>query len=104
MLNDHPLNWHVKRTEQCGNRVGITAGRAVHDMRADGALENGVNDVAELHLAQKIQVAPVFNNGRLDLYPGDVDPAGLQLVTREIVDGELAWNYAVFKVRKVEPA
>lgn len=105
-LIDHPLNRHVERIEQCGNRVVITAGRVIHDMRADGTLANGVNDVAEMNVPQKIQVAAMFNNGRLDLHPGGVDPARPPLVTREIVDGELVWNYAVFKIwlRKVESA
>jgi hypothetical protein len=102
---DHPLNRHIERIEQCGNRVVITAGHVIHDMRVDGTLANGVNDVLEISLTQKIQVAAVFNNGRLDLHPGGVDPARPPLVTREIVDGELIWNYAAFKVtmRKVEP-
>ncbi len=104
-LTDHPLNRHVERIEQCGNRVVITAGRVIHDMRADGTLERGVNDVLEMDLSQNIQVAAVFNHGRLDLHPGGVDPARLPLVTREIVDGELVWNYAVFSVRlrKIAP-
>ena len=34
----------LQRIEQCGNRVVVTAGGVVHDMRADGTLENGVND------------------------------------------------------------
>ncbi len=102
---DHPLNRHIERIEQCGNRVVVTAGHVIHDMRADGTLANGVNDVLEMSLNQQIQVAAVFNNGRLDLHPGGVDPARPPLVTREIVDGELIWNYAAFKVtmRKVGP-
>jgi len=32
---------HIERIEQCGNRVVITSGGIIHDMRADGALENG---------------------------------------------------------------
>lgn len=104
LLSDHPLNRHVERIEQCGDRVVITAGRVIHDMRANGTLEDGVNDVMESDLATKIRVAAVFNNGRLDLHPGGVDPARPPLVTREIVDGDLVWNYAVFKVwlRKAE--
>lgn len=104
LLTDHPLNRHIERIEQCGNRVVITAGGVIHDMRANGILDNGVNDVLESDLTTKIRVAAVFNNGRLDLHPGGVDPARPPLVTREVVDGDLVWNYAVFKVwlRKVE--
>lgn len=97
-ISDHALNRHIERIEQCGNRVVITAGHVVHDMRADGSLERGVNDVMEANLTTRIQVAAVFTKGRLDLHPGGIDPARPALVTREIVDGELIWNYAVFKV------
>lgn len=98
-LPDHPLNRHVERIEQCGDRVVITAGRVIHDMRADGTLERGVDDVAEMDLKTRIRVAAVFSNGRLELHPGGVDPSRPPLVTREIVDGELIWHYAVFTVR-----
>lgn len=97
-LTDHPLTKHVERIEQCGDRVVITGGRVIHDMRADGTLENGVNDVLERDLKTRISVAAVFNNGRLDLHPFGIDPARPPLVTREIVDGQLVWNYAVFRV------
>lgn len=105
-LADHPLNHHVERIEQCGDRVVITAGRVIHDMRADSTLEHGVNDVLEMNLSQSIRVAAVFNDGRLDLHPGGVDPSRPPLVTRELIGDELVWNYAVFKVllRKVLPA
>ena len=96
---DHPFIGQEQRIEQCGNRIVITAGRIVHDMRADGTLENGVNDVAEADLSQKIQVAALFTDGRLDLHPFGVDPNRPALVTREIVDGELVWIYGPFKVR-----
>ena len=95
----HPLIGHEQRIEQCGNRVVITAGRIIHDMRADGTLENGVNDVGEAGLTQKIQVAALFTDGRLDLHPLGVDPNKPALVTREIVDGELVWNLGPIKVR-----
>jgi len=36
-----------QRVEQCGNRIVISSGGVIHDMRADGTEENGVNDVAE---------------------------------------------------------
>ena len=97
-LASHPLNQHVERIEQCGNRIVITAGGVVHDMRADGTLEHGVDDVAAANTAQRIHVAAVFKDGRLELHPGGIDPARRPLVTREIVNGELVWNYAVFTV------
>jgi hypothetical protein len=103
-LADHPLNQHVERIEQCGNRVVVTSEGVIHDMRADGTLENGVDDVAAARTDQRIRVAAVFNNGRLDLHPFGVEPGRPPLVTREIVDGELVWHYGPFKVtmRKVD--
>lgn len=97
-LPEHQLNRHVERIEQCGNRVVITSEPVIHDMRADGTLDNGVNDVAGAMLEQRIRVAAVFNGSRLDLHPLGVDPGRPPLVTREIVDGELVWNYGPFKV------
>jgi hypothetical protein len=98
LLDDHPLMRHVERIEQCGDRVVITAGKIIHDMRADGTLDHGVDDVMEMNLSQRIQVAAVFKDGRLELHPGGIDPARPPLVTRELVDGDLVWNYAVFRV------
>jgi len=92
-LPEHPLNRHVERIEQAGNRVIVTSEPVIHDMRADGTLENGVNDVAAGNFTP-IRVAAVFNGGRLDLHPFGIDPARPPLVTREIVDGQLVWNYA----------
>jgi len=97
-LTKHPLNKHIERVEQCGNRVVVTSEGLIHDMRADGTLENGVNDVASTRLDKQISVAAVFNNGRLDLYPFGVEPGRVPLVTREIVNGEMIWQYGPFKV------
>jgi hypothetical protein len=99
VLDDHPLMGSVQRIEQCGDRVVITAGRIIHDMRADGSLEHGVDDVAEMDLRTRIRVAAVFRDGRLDLHPGGVVEGRPALVTREIVDGEMVWQYAMFAVR-----
>src|SRR3954466_11608836 len=90
----HPRHDHVERIEQCGDRVVITAGKIIHDMRADGTLEHGVDDVMEMNLSQRIHVAALFKDGRLELHPGGIDPSRPALVTREIIDGELVWNYA----------
>jgi hypothetical protein len=91
-LPDHPLHSHVERIEQAGDRVVVTSEPIIHDMRADGTLEHGVNDVAGANF-QPIQVAAVFKDGRLDLHPFGYDPAKPPLVTREVVDGRLVWNY-----------
>lgn len=97
-LPDHALNNHLERVEQCGNRVVVTSEGIIHDMRADGTLENGVNDVAAATRDQRIRVAAVFKHGRLELHPMGVDPDRPPLVTREIVDGEMIWNYGPFRV------
>ena len=57
-----------------------------------------MNDVAGAKLDQQIRVAAVFNNGRLDLHPFGIDPDRPPLVTREIVNGDLVWNYGPIKV------
>lgn len=98
LIPDHPLLAHTERIEQCGNRVVITAAPIIHDMRADGTLEHGVNDVAGADLTTKIQVAALFTDGRLDLHPFGVDPDRPPAVTRETVDGEMIWHYGPFKV------
>ncbi len=97
-LPEHALNNHVERVEQCGNRVVVTSEGVIHDMRADGTPDNGVNDVAAAKRGQRIRVAAVFNNGRLDLHPFGVDPERPPLVTREVVNGEMIWHYGPFKI------
>jgi len=104
VLPEHRLNEHLERIEQCGNRVVITSEGVIHDVRADGTLENGVNDVAGPDLDQRIRVAAVFNAGRLDLHPFGMQADKPPLVMREIADGMLVWHYGPFKVtmRRVE--
>jgi len=81
---------HVERVEQCGNRVVITSSGVIHDMRADGTLKNGVNDVAASNCA-KIQVAAEFKDGKLALRPN----GGPVLVTRHREGEEMVWVYLV---------
>ena len=97
LLPDHPLNRHVERIEQCGDRIVVTSEPIIHDMRADGTLANGVNDVAAANLSP-IRVAAVFKDGRLDLHPFGYEESRPALVTREIVDGHLIWVYAGTRV------
>ena len=98
VLTQHRLSQHVERVEQCGNRVVVTSEGVIHDMRADGTLENGVDDVAAARSDQRIRVAAVFYQGRLDLHPFGIEPGRAPLVTREIVNGEMVWQYGPFKV------
>ena len=80
----------ITRIEQCGNRVVITGGGVVHDMRADGTYENGVNDIGEPSTGGRpISVAASFENGVHILRP-----KGMPItVERELRDGFLIWRY-----------
>jgi len=92
---------HVERIEQCGNRVVITSGGVIHDMRADGTLENGVNDVSGFDF-QPISVAARFEDSVLVLRPNDAFVA----VTRHLEGDVLVWNLLpmkrVTRMRRVE--
>src|SRR4051812_18589085 len=51
VVPDHRALGHVQRVEQCGDRLVVTGGGVVHDMRCDGTEEHGVHDVAEFDKA-----------------------------------------------------
>lgn len=92
---DHPALGSLQRIEQCGDRVVITGGGVVHDMRADGTEENGVNDVAEFDCATPITVVATFENGVHVLRP-----VGLPTeVTRRRDGDDLIWEYIGFTAR-----
>lgn len=92
---DHKAMGLVQRIEQCGDRVVITAGGIIHDMRADGTEENGVNDVAE-GVGVPITVVATFEDGVHVLRP--VGIPGVE-VRRRIEDGTLIWDYLGFTAR-----
>jgi hypothetical protein len=100
---EHPIRRHVERIEQAGDRVVITAGGVVHDMVADGTVENGVHDVLAVDFATPIVVAARFEDGVLVLRPQGL--AGVEV--RRWRDGEhLLWQYHdLFTARlaRVEP-
>ncbi|MCB1004002.1 MAG: hypothetical protein KDB35_07420, partial [Acidimicrobiales bacterium] len=48
VVTAHPAMGKVQRIEQCGDRLVVTAGGIIHDMRVDGTEEHGVHDVAEM--------------------------------------------------------
>jgi hypothetical protein len=89
---------HVERIEQCGNRVVITSGGVIHDMRTDGTVANGVNDISAITFAP-IHVAASFTNGKLELRPN----GGAVAVTRWIEGDELVWVYLVktFRMKRI---
>jgi hypothetical protein len=92
---------HSERIEQAGDRVVITAGGVIHDMRADGTLENGVNDVNASSFTP-ISVAAAFEDGALVLRPNNAFIA----VTRHLEGDVLVWNLIplkrVTRMRRVE--
>lgn len=87
---DHRLMGVRQRIEQCGDRFVVTAGGVVHDGRADGTEENGVNDVAEIDYRTPITVVATYEDGFHVLRP-----VGLPVEVTRTVDGdELVWVYA----------
>lgn len=89
-----PMKGHVERVEQAGDRVVITAGGVIHDMFADGTLAGGVNDIGEGGM--QVSVAARFEDGRLNLYPGD---RGVVVVTRYLDGDEMVWRWGPYKNR-----
>lgn len=89
---------HVERIEQCGDRIVITSSGIVHDMRADGTPENGVNDVAQPS-GQRIQVVCTFEHGVHTLRP--VGMPGIE-VTRRFDGDQLVWDYGPFFTARME--
>jgi hypothetical protein len=88
---DHPVWQHLERVEQAADRVVVIAGGIVHDMVADGTVENGVNDVMAVDFTTRIAVAASFEDEVLVLRPRDLP--GVEV--RRWRDGDqLVWDYA----------
>ena len=79
---------HIERIQQCGDRVVIESSGVTHDMRADGILAHGVDDIAA-GTARPIKVAAVFENNGLSLKPF----GGPTRVTRVLEGDVLVFNY-----------
>jgi hypothetical protein len=85
----------LQRVEQCGNRMVVTSGGVVHDMRCDGTEANGVHDVAEFDFATEITVVASYEDGVHVLRP-----KGLPIeVTRRRDGDQMVWSYVVFTAR-----
>jgi hypothetical protein len=92
---DHPAWSQVQRIEQCADRIVITGGGIIHDMRCDGTEENGVNDVAEFDFTTPITVVATYEHGVHILRP-----VGLPIeVTRHREGDQLVWKYLTFTAR-----
>ena len=79
---------HVERIEQCGDRVIVTSSGIIHDMRADGTLAHGANDVGAR--CMRIFAAAGWVDGALTLRPFG---QGLVTVTRRLEGDEVVWEY-----------
>ena len=88
-VTEHRIMGSVQRIEQCGDRVVITSGGIIHDMRCDGTEANGVNDVAEFDKRTPITVVATFEN---DVHV--LRPVGLPIEVKRWLDGDdLVWQY-----------
>lgn len=95
VVADHRALGKVQRIEQCGDRLVVTAGGIIHDMRVDGTEENGVHDVAEMDYATPITVVATYEDGVHVLRP-----VGLPVEVRRRRDGDqLVWDYLGFTAR-----
>ena len=92
-----PVADHVERIEQCGDRVCITASGIIHDMHADGTLENGVHDVDPN--GREIHVVCTFEDGVHVLRPDGMP--GVE-VTRRLDGDQLIWQYGPLFVARLE--
>ena len=93
-----PIAGHIERIEQCADRVIVTSSGVIHDMRADGTAERGVNDVAAAD-GQPISVVCTFENGVHTLRP--VGMPGIE-VTRRLDGHQLVWEYGPMFVARLE--
>jgi hypothetical protein len=99
---DHPVLGHVQRVEQCGDRLVVTGGGVIHDMRCDGTEDGGVHDVAN-DFRTPITVVATYEDGVHVLRP--VGLPGVE-VTRHLDGDVLVWRYhTVFTARleRLEP-
>ncbi len=94
--DEHRMMGHQQRIEQCGDRVVISAGGVVHDMRCDGTEANGVRDVAEFDFTTPITVVASYEDGVHVLRP--VGFPGIE-VTRRLDGAQMVWCYLGIEAR-----
>ena len=97
IVGDHFMIGHMQRIEQAANRVVVTAGGVVHDMRCDGTVENGVNDV-DADFTREISVVATFEDGVHVLRPVDMPLE----VRRYLEESKLVWEYGPFFTAHLE--
>ena len=91
----HPSLGHVQRVEQAGDRIVVTGGGVVHDMRCDGTEEHGVHDVAEFDKQTEITVVATYEDGVHVLRP-----VGMPIEVKRWREGpDMMWQYLGFTAR-----
>jgi hypothetical protein len=88
---------HVERIEQAGNRLCVTSTGVIHDMVADGTVDNGVNDVDPQ--GRPISVVCTYEGGVHVLRP--VGAPGVE-VTRRLDGDQLVWTYGPLFTARLE--
>ena len=97
-LEPEPMLGHLQRIEQAGDRVCITSAGIVHDMRADGTVENGVHDVTAVG-GDEITVVCSYEHSRHVLRP--VGLPGVE-VTRHLEGDTMVWVYGPLFTARLE--
>ena len=91
----HRAVGQYQRIEQSDDRMVVTGGGVIHDMRCDGTVENGVHDVAERDFTTPITVVATYEDGVHMLRP-----VGIPIEVTRRLDGDvMVWNYLRFKAR-----
>ena len=94
-VQGHAALGHIQRVEQAGDRLVVTGGGVIHDMRCDGTVERGVHDVAELDKSTPITVVATYEDGVHVLRP-----VGIPIEVRRWRDGpDMMWQYVGFTAR-----
>ncbi len=91
----HPVYRHFERVEQSGDRLVVTAGGVIHDMRCDGTIEHGVHDVAQLDFETPITVVATYEDGVHVLRPVGIPVE----ITRRREGDDMIWGYVGFTAR-----
>ena len=91
----HRAIGHIQRVEQCGDRLVVTGGGIIHDMRCDGTEEHGVHDVAEFDKSTPITVVATYEDAVHVLRPVGLDIE----VTRRRDGDDMIWGYVGFTAR-----
>lgn len=95
-VSEGPFIGVRQRIEQCGDRLVVTSGGVIHDMRVDGTEENGVHDVAGRDFKTPITVVATYEDGVHVLRPAGVE--GIE-ITRWRDGDDLLWSYVVATTR-----